>query len=154
MEVVGWLEDRVSDDQVSLFSMILRGVQHGVFHASWILKVIAFSWSDSCRRRLDGRANVPDTTPPTVPVVKPVLLDSRTGSTSPRATWLGHACYYIEFPNGLRVNTAPRQPMTLIAEKRLYRSCSIRYSKTGVLLSRGWVQNDIQVMLLYKATLR
>ncbi|RVX66556.1 hypothetical protein B0A52_09432 [Exophiala mesophila] len=54
-------------------------------------------------RRLSGRANQPDTTPPTVPVTKPSFLDSRTGQTSLRATWLGHACYLVEFPSGLRV---------------------------------------------------
>ena len=46
---------------------------------------------------------MPDTTPPTVTVVKPTFLPSRTASQSLRATWLGHACYYVEFPSGLRV---------------------------------------------------
>src|ERR1700731_1174373 len=45
----------------------------------------------------------PDTTPPTVTVIKPTFLESRTASQSLRATWLGHACYYVEFPSGLRV---------------------------------------------------
>ncbi|KAH7040804.1 beta-lactamase superfamily domain-containing protein [Microdochium trichocladiopsis] len=36
-------------------------------------------------------------------VVEPKFLESRTGSTQLRATWLGHACYYVEFPSGLRV---------------------------------------------------
>ncbi|KAJ5812235.1 N-acyl-phosphatidylethanolamine-hydrolyzing phospholipase D [Penicillium riverlandense] len=52
-----------------------------------------------------GDSQRPDTTPPTVPVTKPKFLPSRTSSHSQnlRATWLGHACYYIEFPTGLRV---------------------------------------------------
>lgn len=54
-------------------------------------------------RRLSGKANSPDTTPPTVPVRAPEFLKSREGSDSLRATWLGHACYYVEFPSGLRV---------------------------------------------------
>ena len=46
--------------------------------------------------------NVPDTTPPTVPVRKPDFLSTRQ-TPRLRATWLGHACYYVEFPSGLRV---------------------------------------------------
>lgn len=45
-----------------------------------------------------------------VPVVKPEFLATRTESSSSspssnklRATWLGHACYYVEYPTGLRV---------------------------------------------------
>ena len=58
--------------------------------------------------RWQGKLTIPDTTPPTVTVRKPSFLPTRTGasaSASPklRATWLGHACYYIEFPTGLRV---------------------------------------------------
>jgi N-acyl-phosphatidylethanolamine-hydrolysing phospholipase D len=53
-------------------------------------------------RKLAGKLNTPDTTPPTVPVVKPTFLSSRFSSQSLRATWLGHACYYVEFPSGLR----------------------------------------------------
>ncbi|KAI1958063.1 hypothetical protein LOZ59_003611 [Ophidiomyces ophidiicola] len=53
-------------------------------------------------RRFKGEANIPDTTPPTVPVRSPKFLPTRaTGKL--RATWLGHACYYVEFPGGLRV---------------------------------------------------
>ncbi|GES61884.1 dioxygenase [Aspergillus terreus] len=53
-------------------------------------------------RQVTGKAHRPDTTPPTVPVRKPEFLASRD-NTSLRATWLGHACYYVEFPSGLRV---------------------------------------------------
>ena len=54
------------------------------------------------RRKLTGASNVPDTTPPTVPVIKPTFLPSRS-TPKLRATWLGHACFYVEFPSGLRV---------------------------------------------------
>ncbi|KAJ5174618.1 uncharacterized protein N7482_000495 [Penicillium canariense] len=53
-------------------------------------------------RRLTGKGNVPDTTPPTVSVHKPEFLPTRE-TPNLRATWLGHACYYLEFPGGLRV---------------------------------------------------
>ncbi|KAF1982282.1 Metallo-hydrolase/oxidoreductase [Aulographum hederae CBS 113979] len=52
--------------------------------------------------KFSGDSNSPDTTPPTVPVVKPEFLPSRH-TPALRATWLGHACYYVEFPSGLRV---------------------------------------------------
>ena len=55
-------------------------------------------------RRWNGTANKPDTTPPTVPVQQPEFLPSRDNPSGKlRATWLGHACYYVEFPSGLRV---------------------------------------------------
>ncbi|KKF96697.1 N-acyl-phosphatidylethanolamine-hydrolyzing phospholipase D [Ceratocystis platani] len=61
------------------------------------------------RLGLKGEVKSPDTSPPTVPVVSPTFLPARR-PTSPdsspaklRATWLGHACYYVEFPSGLRV---------------------------------------------------
>ncbi|KAI0169068.1 Metallo-hydrolase/oxidoreductase [Hypoxylon sp. FL1284] len=38
-----------------------------------------------------------------VPVVTPQFLPTRTSSDKIRATWLGHACYYVEYPSGLRV---------------------------------------------------
>ncbi|WPG99765.1 Hypothetical protein R9X50_00258400 [Acrodontium crateriforme] len=54
------------------------------------------------RMRLNGKWKNPDTTPPTVPVRKPEFLPTRH-TDKLRATWLGHACYYVEFPGGLRV---------------------------------------------------
>lgn len=54
------------------------------------------------RRKLSGRVHSPDTTPPTVPIVTPTFRPAREGGQL-RATWLGHACYYVEFPSGLRV---------------------------------------------------
>ncbi|KAK0662388.1 N-acyl-phosphatidylethanolamine-hydrolyzing phospholipase D [Lasiodiplodia hormozganensis] len=53
-------------------------------------------------RQISGNANKPDTTPPTVPIRQPHFLPTRETSEL-RATWLGHACYYVEFPGGLRV---------------------------------------------------
>ncbi|MCJ1231539.1 hypothetical protein MMC12_008216 [Toensbergia leucococca] len=53
-------------------------------------------------RRLSGTGNSPNTTPPTVSIQKPTFLSSRD-SQSLRATWLGHACYFVEFPGGFRV---------------------------------------------------
>ena len=55
------------------------------------------------KRRWSGKSNSPDTTPPTVPIQTPSFLPNRTSSNKLRATWLGHACYYVEFPSGLRV---------------------------------------------------
>lgn len=55
------------------------------------------------KRRFTGKANKPDTTPPTVPIREPTFLPDRERSDKIRATWLGHACYYVEFPSGLRV---------------------------------------------------
>ncbi|KAG5914443.1 hypothetical protein E4U53_004644, partial [Claviceps sorghi] len=56
---------------------------------------------------LTGRLKWPDTSPPTVPVRTPEWRAGRSSSSSAaatlRATWLGHACYYVEFPSGLRV---------------------------------------------------
>ena len=62
-------------------------------------------------------------TPPTVPVVKPEFLPSRKASGQLRATWLGHACYYVEFPSGLRVLFDPVfedrcSPFTFMGPKR------------------------------------
>lgn len=72
---------------------------------------------------MTGAGNSPDTTPPTVTVQKPTFLQSRTGSQTLRATWLGHACYYVEFPNGLRVLFDPVfedrcSPFTWLGPKR------------------------------------
>ncbi|KAF1948027.1 Metallo-hydrolase/oxidoreductase [Clathrospora elynae] len=63
----------------------------------WELVVKGIFW-----RKITGQANNPDTTPPTVPVRTPTFDTSRE-TPKLRATWLGHACYYIEFPGGFRV---------------------------------------------------
>jgi N-acyl-phosphatidylethanolamine-hydrolysing phospholipase D len=65
----------------------------------------------------------PDTTPPHVNVIKPSFLATRSESTSLRATWLGHACYYVEFPGGLRVLFDPVfedrcSPSSVVGPKR------------------------------------
>jgi len=60
-------------------------------------------YADAARRRkLSGQWRTPDTTPPTVTVRSPDFLPTRE-TNKLRATWLGHACYYVEFPSGLRV---------------------------------------------------
>jgi L-ascorbate metabolism protein UlaG (beta-lactamase superfamily) len=87
--------------------------------------LISKHWTNlsfSLRRRLTGEGNSPDTTPPTVPVQKPEFLPSRD-TTKLRATWLGHACYYVEFPGGLRVLFDPVfedrcSPLSWIGPKR------------------------------------
>lgn len=74
---------------------------------------------------------MPDTSPPTVNVIKPTWLPSRTASTALRATWLGHACYYVEYPSGLRVLFDPVfedrcSPFTFMGPKRFTpRPCDI-----------------------------
>ncbi|KAK8106191.1 hypothetical protein PG999_009550 [Apiospora kogelbergensis] len=61
-----------------------------------------FRWM--IEHRLAGGRMLPDTAGMQLNVVEPEFLASRTGSPDKlRATWLGHACYYVEFPSGLRV---------------------------------------------------
>ena len=71
-----------------------------------------------------GDSQRPDTTSSTVPVVKPNFLPSRTGCQALRATWLGHACYFVEFPTGLRFLFDPVfedrcSPFSWIGHRRL-----------------------------------
>ncbi|KAH9844808.1 Beta-lactamase superfamily domain [Teratosphaeria destructans] len=73
-------------------------------------------------QRLSGQWRDPDTTPPTVPVRKPEFLPTRQ-TEQLRATWLGHACYYVEFPGGLRVLFDPVftercSPLSFLGPKR------------------------------------
>ncbi|KAK1590558.1 NAPE-hydrolyzing phospholipase D [Colletotrichum navitas] len=73
--------------------------------------------------RLIGDLKSPDTSPPTVKVIKPDFLPTRTASNKLRATWLGHACYYVEFPSGLRVLFDPVfedrcSPLSFMGPKR------------------------------------
>lgn len=71
--------------------------------ANWYRgSISSLTWAHFLRRQINGTANRPDTTPPTVPVRKPEFLPSRE-TPKLRATWLGHACYYVEYPSGLRV---------------------------------------------------
>ncbi|KAI4170509.1 MAG: hypothetical protein LQ343_004886 [Gyalolechia ehrenbergii] len=81
----------------------------------------AIGWA-MAKRRITGSGKSPDTTPPTVPVRKPAFLSSRETPTL-RATWLGHACYLVEFPSGLRVLFDPVfeprcSPFTWLGPKR------------------------------------
>ncbi|KAI9663419.1 MAG: hypothetical protein M1829_006111 [Trizodia sp. TS-e1964] len=55
------------------------------------------------KRYITGQANQPSTEPPTIPVHKPIFHALRSDTTELRATWLGHACFFVEFPGGLRV---------------------------------------------------
>jgi N-acyl-phosphatidylethanolamine-hydrolysing phospholipase D len=80
--------------------------------------------------RLAGRIKSPDLSPPTVPVRKPTFLSSRTGSPKLRATWLGHAAYYVEFPSGLRALFDPVfedrcSPFAHLGPKR-YTECPVQ----------------------------
>ena len=84
-------------------------VKSGGFNNPWpsweMINPPAILWG-MLARRFNGRGNKPDTTPPTVPVHAPTFPTSRTIDTAAgklRATWLGHACYYVEFPSGLRI---------------------------------------------------
>lgn len=50
-------------------------------------------------------------------------MPTRTSSSKLRATWLGHACYYVEYPSGLRVLFDPVfedrcSPFTFMGPKR------------------------------------
>ena len=74
------------------------------------------------RLRWQGTWKSPDVTPPTVPVRKPEFLPTRE-TPKFRATWLGHACYYVEFPGGFRVLfdpvfTARCSPFSFMGPKR------------------------------------
>ncbi|KAK4169963.1 beta-lactamase superfamily domain-containing protein [Cladorrhinum sp. PSN259] len=60
---------------------------------------------------LSGGLKQPDVKGVEIPTKTPEFLPSRSSSAGApsssqsllRATWLGHACYYVEFPSGLRV---------------------------------------------------
>ncbi|KAK3491917.1 beta-lactamase superfamily domain-containing protein [Neurospora crassa] len=58
--------------------------------------------------RLQGKMPAPDLSNVQIPVIKPYFLEEKSeaqhsDTKALRATWLGHACYYVEYPNGLRV---------------------------------------------------
>ncbi|KAH8681243.1 beta-lactamase superfamily domain-containing protein [Xylariales sp. PMI_506] len=84
--------------------------------------------------KLIGSPKWPKPTGKEMTVVEPVLLDSRmdSGTASLRATWLGHACYYVEFPCGLRVLFDPVfddccAPINMASLKRFSKpACAIR----------------------------
>ncbi|RMZ77914.1 hypothetical protein DV738_g4122, partial [Chaetothyriales sp. CBS 135597] len=90
---------------------------------SWHSFTVWSIFSALVRLRLAGKSKSPDTTPPTVPVQAPEFLPDRKSSTKLRATWLGHACYYVEFPSGLRVLFDPVfedrcSPLSFLGPKR------------------------------------
>ena len=73
------------------------------------------------KRNMSG-IKYPDTTGHGIKVQKPAFLPSRETRTL-RATWLGHACYYVEFPGGLRILFDPVfsercSPFTWLGPKR------------------------------------
>jgi len=78
--------------------------------------------------RFRGEMNPPSTETTTIPLVTPSFLPlspSPSGATpgSLRATWLGHAAYYLEFPSNLRVLFDPVfeprcSPLTFAGPKR------------------------------------
>ena len=85
----------------------------------------------------------PDTTPPTVNVRQPEFLKARA-TEKLRATWLGHACYFVEFPSGLRVLFDPVfsdrcSPVTFMGPKRYTNiPCQIEDIPTvGFKVTRG-----------------
>ena len=83
--------------------------------------VLTASYRYQCRHKITGR--FPDTSPPTVNVLKPKFSTSRGDSQALSATWLGHASCYVEFPNGLRVLFDPVfedscSPSGLFSQKR------------------------------------
>jgi len=65
--------------------------------------------------------------PNTIPVITPTFPTTRSpSSTEFRTTWLGHACYYVEFPGGLRALFDPVfsqrcSPVQFIGPKRYTR---------------------------------
>lgn len=87
--------------------------------------------TDLIRPLITGQLKMPDTTPPTVNVTKPDFLPPGVKPTALRATWLGHACYYVEFPSGLRVLFDPVfedrcSPFSFMGPKRFTpRPCDI-----------------------------
>ncbi|KAI6299701.1 hypothetical protein MCOR07_004243 [Pyricularia oryzae] len=55
------------------------------------------------KARRNGEMEIPSTANHKIRVIEPTFLPSRTASDRLRATWLGHACYYMEYPSGIRV---------------------------------------------------
>lgn len=73
---------------------------------------------------LTRRSRSPNPQAHTIRLRKPDLLQTRDNPNSTlRATWLGHASFYLEFPNGLRILTDPVytprcSPFTFMGPKR------------------------------------
>jgi L-ascorbate metabolism protein UlaG (beta-lactamase superfamily) len=95
--------DRPDDELTKIKAHHVKG---GGFNNPWPSWQMHSTWgiiTALASRRWNKTGNIPDTTPPTVPVRTPTFLPSRDAGGKLRATWLGHACYYVEFPSGLRV---------------------------------------------------
>ncbi|EJT75106.1 NAPE-hydrolyzing phospholipase D [Gaeumannomyces tritici R3-111a-1] len=59
--------------------------------------------SRALKAKWRGELAMPNGKDHKIKVVEPALLKTRAPPASLRATWLGHACYFIEFPSGLRL---------------------------------------------------
>ncbi|KAA8566781.1 hypothetical protein EYC84_009881 [Monilinia fructicola] len=93
---------------------------------SWVEKSVPGMGLAMMRAKLTGNFPTPDTTPPTVPHQTPTFLPTRHSSPHLRATWLGHATYYLEYSSGLRVLFDPVfedrcSPFTFLGPKRYTR---------------------------------
>lgn len=102
-------------------------VKSGGFNNPWPSWHMISAWtivSGMMWRKISGKANKPDSSPPTVPVQKPTFLPTREQpQDSVRATWLGHACFYVEYPSGLRILFDPVftdrcSPLSFLGPKR------------------------------------
>lgn len=85
--------------------------------------------------KLTGTRSDPDTSNPPR-VVQPTFLPTRATSAL-RATWLGHACYYVEFPGGMRVLFDPVftercSPFAWLGPKR-YTDQPCRVEEIGII---------------------
>ncbi|EME38899.1 hypothetical protein DOTSEDRAFT_48373 [Dothistroma septosporum NZE10] len=74
------------------------------------------------RRKISGK-DVSNPSASTVIVRKPEFFPTRKQPEALRATWLGHACYLLEFPSGFRVLFDPVfeercSPLTFLGPKR------------------------------------
>jgi len=90
--------------------------------------------------QITGKIRSPKRLPPPVNVIKPEFLPERFSfadgrdDNKIRATWLGHACYYVEYPSGLRVLYDPvfedccsPYPLSLFFPKRYTKQpCEIK----------------------------
>ncbi|KAK7747329.1 hypothetical protein SLS53_001582 [Cytospora paraplurivora] len=107
-------------------------------HPSWHNYTAFQVGAKFVRGHLDGSLKVPNPKTEVVPIRKPEFLPSRFGPESGsseqqqqlRATWLGHACHYVEFPSGLRVLFDPVledrcSPLTFMGPKRYTRTACL-----------------------------
>ncbi|KAK1759011.1 NAPE-hydrolyzing phospholipase [Echria macrotheca] len=91
------------------------------YDGSTILPAAFKLLTDRVRGKLGPMPPIPSPCP--IPVRKPTFITTRIGPSALRATWLGHACYFLEFPSGLRVLFDPVfeeicAPTSLLSSKR------------------------------------